>query len=90
MKINTPERIRQGYGLRTVKETHLFSDETIKTLEMRKFLGSLNKCPNCGKTGEFGSILTQMEMDGNWFLCCGWCKKITPVSKEEMKERKYD
>ena len=81
---------RTGYGMLETKEAHLFSDGTVNDLKMRKYLGSLNKCPKCEHTGEFGSILTQMELDGRWFLCCGWCGTITFIPDEEMRKRKYD
>ena len=60
---------------------HPYSDDTIKTLKERKFLGCMNKCPKCNKTGEFGSILMQMESDGNWYICCGWCGEVTHTNK---------
>jgi len=44
--------------------------------KMRMYVGCGNKCPECGKTGEFGSILKYKTEAGNWWLVCGWCGKI--------------
>ncbi len=81
---------RLGYGIKQAEEFHPFSDGTLNDLKMRKYLGSLNTCPKCQKTGEFGAILTQMELNGTWYLCCGWCNTLTFISQEDMKKRKFD
>lgn len=57
-------------------------EEILSELRLKKLSGSGNKC-NCGKTGEFGSIVLYEDQ----YLICGWCETII-FHQNKLRPRK--
>lgn len=56
----------------------------LNKLSLKRYLGCRNKCPYCGRTGDFGSIVRFIDGD-KVYMVCGWCKNFKEVGKTDEK-----
>lgn len=61
-----------------------FIKSVLDELELKRNLGVANRCPNCKRTGEFGSIRL-FHVGKGFFLCCGWCGKATKMNRKRYR-----
>jgi len=57
-------------------------EEILSELNLKRLSGSANKCI-CGKSGEFGSIISFEE-----YIICGWCGTISIPNKNSESPEK--